>query len=131
MCKLFWTTVQHTWSDHEHDIKVKCELWLIYMGPGKFAEYIPLMQIPDSNELSLKSVEVMNTPEWVKNMMDMKATGIQANKKLIVIQDQNTESTRPAATAMATQVSNRNYGALENTDANNRHKPCPNMLEMY
>ena len=40
--KLYWTTVQHTWGDSERDVMGKCELSLVYMGPGKFGKFVSL-----------------------------------------------------------------------------------------
>ena len=40
--KLYWTTVAHTWGDSEQKIVAKCELSLVYMGPGNFGEFVSL-----------------------------------------------------------------------------------------
>ena len=37
----YWTTVAHDWADTEETVSKKCELELIYMGPGRFGEMIP------------------------------------------------------------------------------------------
>ena len=38
----YWTTVAHDWADTEETVGKKCELELIYMGPGRFGEMIPV-----------------------------------------------------------------------------------------
>ena len=40
--KYYWTTVAHDWADTEEIVGRKCELELIYMGPGRFGELIPV-----------------------------------------------------------------------------------------
>ena len=40
--KFYWTTVAHDWADTEETVGKKCELELIYMGPGRFGEMIPV-----------------------------------------------------------------------------------------
>ena len=38
----YWTTVAHDWADTEETVSRKCKLELIYMGPGRFGEMIPV-----------------------------------------------------------------------------------------
>ena len=40
--KYYWTTVAHDWANTEEIVGRKCELELIYMGPGRFGELIPV-----------------------------------------------------------------------------------------
>ena len=41
--KYYWTTVAHDWVDTEEIVGRICELELIYMGPGRFGELIPII----------------------------------------------------------------------------------------
>ena len=59
--KLYWTRVQHAWGDSEKTIMDKCELSLIYMGPGKFAEMIPLVVNSDEQTAQRTNVTSTNT----------------------------------------------------------------------
>ena len=59
--KPYWTTVQHAWGDSEKTIRDKCELSLIYMGPGKFAEMIPLVVNSDEQTAQRTNVTSTNT----------------------------------------------------------------------
>ena len=40
--QFYWTTVAHDWADTEETVSRKCELELVYMGPGRFGEMIPV-----------------------------------------------------------------------------------------
>ena len=49
--KLFWTMVSHTWSDNETSVRPKCELILLYLGHGRYGEYISVVT-PESDVLT-------------------------------------------------------------------------------
>ena len=43
--KLFWTTVGHKWGDNESDLRTKCELILMYLGHGRYGQYISVVTL--------------------------------------------------------------------------------------
>ena len=47
--KLYWTTVAHTWGDGKEIVMEKCELSLVYLGPGKYGEFIPIKKPTESD----------------------------------------------------------------------------------
>ena len=53
--KLFWTTVSHTWNDNETSVQPKCELILLYLGHGRYGEYISVVT-PESDVLTLEDL---------------------------------------------------------------------------
>ena len=53
--KLFWTTVSHTWNDKETSVRPKCELILLYLGHGRYGEYISVVT-PESDVLTLEDL---------------------------------------------------------------------------
>ena len=57
--KLFWTTVKHAWEDDDASIRTKCELFLMYLDKGKFAEYIPVVT-PEKSALTLEDLSTNN-----------------------------------------------------------------------
>ena len=58
--KLYWTTVAHTWDDSKETIMKKCELSLIYMGPGKYGEFIPIKK-PTEVDVTTENIPESNT----------------------------------------------------------------------
>ena len=54
--KWFWTTVLHKYEDQESDIMTRCELSLIFMGGGRFSEYIPVKQPSIQNMRNVSSM---------------------------------------------------------------------------
>ena len=53
--KLFWTMVSHTWNDNETSVRPKCELILLYLGHGRYGEYISVVT-PESDVLTLEDL---------------------------------------------------------------------------
>ena len=53
--KLFWTTVSHTWNDNEASLRPKCELILMYLGHGRYGEYISVVA-PENEILTLEDL---------------------------------------------------------------------------
>ena len=53
--RLFWTTLSHTWNDNEASVRPKCELILLYLGHGRYGEYISVVT-PESEVLTLEDL---------------------------------------------------------------------------
>ena len=53
--KLFWTMVSHTWNDNEASLRPKCELILMYLGHGRYGEYISVVT-PENEILALEDL---------------------------------------------------------------------------
>ena len=53
--KLFWTTVSHTWNDNKANLQPKCELILMYLGHGRYGEYISVVT-PENEILTLEDL---------------------------------------------------------------------------
>ena len=53
--KLFWTMVSHTWNDNETSVRPKCELILLYLGHGRYGEYISVVT-PESDVITLQDL---------------------------------------------------------------------------
>ena len=77
--KYYWTTVAHDWADTEEIVGRKCELELIYMGPGRFGELIPIITPMPPNQPSPGT----RTSSRTKNRLNYAAmnTGTEENKK--------------------------------------------------
>ena len=58
--KLFWTTVSHKWEDNETAVWTKCELILLYLGHGRYGEYIPVVT-PEQDMLTLADLSTNDT----------------------------------------------------------------------
>ena len=63
--KYLWTTVQHTWEDNESTVKPKCQLILMYLGHGRFGEYIPV-KTSEQEILTLDNLSTNNTEKTPK-----------------------------------------------------------------
>ena len=77
--KYYWTTVAHDWADTEEIVGRKCELELIYMGPGRFGELIPIIT-PGPPALPTPGIRTSNR---TKNRLNYAAmnTGTEERKK--------------------------------------------------
>ena len=77
--KYYWTTVAHDWADTEEIVARKCELELIYMGPGRFGELIPILNPAPTAPLPAG----IRTSNRTKNRLNYAAlnTGTEENKK--------------------------------------------------
>ena len=53
--KLFWTMVSHTWNDNKASLRPKCELILMYLGHGRYGEYISVVT-PENEILTLEDL---------------------------------------------------------------------------
>ena len=58
--KLYWTTVAHKWGNSEETVRKKCELSLIYMGPAKYGEFIPIKK-PTDVDVATENIPESNT----------------------------------------------------------------------
>ena len=58
--KLYWTTVAHTWDDSKETVMKKCELSLVYMGPGKYGEFNPIKK-PTESDVTTENIPKANT----------------------------------------------------------------------
>ena len=77
--KYYWTTVAHDWADTEEIVGRKCELELIYMGPGRFGELIPIVT-PTPANLPPPGSRSSNRTKTRINYAAMN-TGTEENKK--------------------------------------------------
>ena len=77
--KYYWTTVAHDWADTEEIVGRKCELELIYMGPGRFGELIPIIN-PANQTTPPPGTRTSNRPKYRLNYAAMN-TGTEENKK--------------------------------------------------
>ena len=75
--KLFWTTVSHTWNDDETSVQPKCELILLYLGHGRYGEYIAVVT-PENDVLTL---EDLSTNKLTSQTISPTMTETRANKK--------------------------------------------------
>ena len=75
--KLFWTTVHHKWGDDESVLRPKCELVLMYLGHGRYGEYISVVT-PEQDVLTLDDLS-MNKPDRSKKQSKNKLTGEQSS----------------------------------------------------
>ena len=77
--KFYWTTVAHNWADTEEIVARKCELELIYMGPGRFGELIPIVTPVPTNQ----PPPGIRTSNRTKNRLNYAAmnTGTEEKKK--------------------------------------------------
>ena len=75
--KYYWTTVAHDWADTEEIVSRKCELELVYMGPGRFGELIPV--VTPANQPT-PGVRTSNRTRTRLNYAVMN-TGTEENKK--------------------------------------------------
>ena len=53
--KISWTMVSHIWSDDQTSVRPKCELILMYLGHGRYGEYISVVT-PESDMLTLEDL---------------------------------------------------------------------------
>ena len=77
--KYYWTTVAHDWADTEEIVGRKCELELIYMGPGRFGEFIPVIT-PGPPNPPPAGIRTSNRTKNRINYASMN-TGTEENKK--------------------------------------------------
>ena len=129
--KLYWTTVQHTWGDSERGIMVKCEFSLVYMGPGKFGKFVPL--VTNNNEQTVQIGK--NTPS-TNNANQVKIDNEDSTSEIIT---ENVSTCSKGENAMenvlnTTPETNTKYTSIPRRSSTPqgamRCKPRPNLVEM-
>ena len=76
--KLFWTTVSHKWEDDESSVRKKCELFLLYLGHGRYGKYISVVT-PEQEVLTLDDLST-NKPDDPKSTRQVKPAAEKMTK---------------------------------------------------
>ena len=95
--KLFWTMVKHTWNDNETSLRPKCELILMYLGHGRYGEYMSVVT-PENEILTLDDLST-NRPVVPTAPTPQSAICENNNKKLgtrSVLKSDNCSTYKPS-----------------------------------
>ena len=115
--KLYWTTVAHMWGDSEETVMKKCELSLVYMGPGKYGEFIPIKKSTESDV----TTQNIPKPDTNKDKTSMTGPGNVSTENNIVATENDgivsTENTSKDIVLTTSSVENTPLGTVstENT----------------
>ena len=64
--KLFSNTVCHKWGDYESVVRTKCELISMYLGHGRYGEYISVVTL-EQEVLTLDDLSINKSVSPKKN----------------------------------------------------------------
>ena len=110
--KLYWTTVAHTWGNSEETVMKKCKLSLVYMGPGKYREFIPIKK---PTELDVTTENILK-PNTNKDKTSMPGPGNVSTENNIVATENDgivsTENTSKEIVPTTSGVENNPPGTV-------------------
>ena len=137
--KLYWTTVVHTWGDSEETIMAKCKLSLVYMGPGKYGEFITLnkkdtdinMLTENTSNTATSSAKLSNVSTENDITSSAKIDSVTSSAKLNSVSTENEITSREKIDNVGnlSMVSTENNITTEKVSAENTSKDTASNME--
>ena len=107
------------WGDSEETIMKKCELSLVYMGPGKYGELIPIKKSTESDV----TTENIPKPDTNKDKTSMTGPGNVSTENNIVATENDrivsTENTSKDIVPTTSSVENTPLGTVSTQNTSN------------
>ena len=114
----------HTWGDSEETIMAKCELSLVYMGPGKYGEFISLKKKDtDINVLTENTSNAATNSAKLSNVST--ENEITSSEKIDNVGNLSTVSTENDITTENVSAENTSKDTVSNMEHDNTSVTAP------